>query len=52
MATPTLEAMTVIFRQRGYKRPKGCANVYMQGFNDAKSKYQKKKIDRWFLQKD
>ena len=43
IATPTLGAMAVIFRHRGYKRPKGCANVYMQGFNDAKSKYQKKK---------
>ncbi len=43
MATPTLEAMTVIFRKRGYKRPKGCAKVYMKGFNDAKEKYQKRK---------
>ena len=42
IATPTLGAMTVIFRQRGYKRPKGCANVYMKGFNDAKEKYKKK----------
>ncbi len=43
IATPTLEAMTVIFRQRGFKRPKGCAVVYMKGFNDAKEKYQKRK---------
>ena len=43
IATPTLGAMTVIFRQRGCKRPKGCANVYMKGFNDAKEKYQKRK---------
>jgi len=35
--------MTVIFRQRGFKRPKGCAGIYMKGFNDAKEKYQKKK---------
>ena len=42
ISTPTLGAMTVIFRQRGYKRPKGCANVYMKGFNDAKEKYKKK----------
>ena len=42
IATPTLGAMTVIFRQRGYKRPKGCAAVYMKGFNDAKEKYKKK----------
>ena len=42
ISTPTLEAMSVIFRQRGYKRPKGCANVYMKGFNDAKEKYKKK----------
>ena len=49
--TPTLASMTVIFRQRGFKRPKGCANVYMKGFNDAKEKY-KKKINKWFLQKD
>ncbi len=53
IATPTLGAMTVIFRQRGYKRPKGCAAVYMKGFNDAKEKYKKKsKNNRWFLQKD
>ena len=52
IATPTLGAMTVIFRQRGYKRPKGCANVYMKGFNDAKRKIYKKENDRWFLQKD
>jgi hypothetical protein len=43
IATPTLGAMTVIFRQRGFKRPKGCAGIYMKGFNDAKEKYQKKK---------
>ena len=43
IATPTLEAMTVIFRQRGFKRAKGCATVYMKGFNDAKEKYQKRK---------
>ena len=42
IATPTLESMTVIFRQRGFKRPKGCANVYMKGFSDAKEKYKKK----------
>ena len=43
IATPTLEAMSVIFRQRGFKRPKGCAGIYMKGFNDAKEKYQKRK---------
>ena len=43
IATPTLEAMSVIFRQRGFKRPKGCAKVYMKGFNDAKERYQKSK---------
>ena len=42
ISTPTLGAMTVIFRQRGYKRPKGCAGIYMKGFNDAKEKYKKK----------
>ncbi len=43
IATPTLEAMSVIFRQRGFKRPKGCAGIYMKGFNDAKRKISKRK---------
>jgi|TARA_B100001079_G_scaffold255804_1_gene251713 hypothetical protein len=38
---PTLNTMTVIFRGRHYKRPKGCAKVYMMGFNDAKKRYKK-----------
>ena len=38
---PTLALMTVIYRRRGFKRPKGCASVYMSGFNDAKIRYSK-----------
>ncbi len=43
ISTPTLGAMTVIFRQRGYKKPKGCAAVNIKGFNYPKEKYKKKK---------
>ncbi len=38
---PTLASMTIIYRRRGFKRPKGCASVYMSGFNDAKIRYSK-----------
>ena len=38
---PTLASMTVIYRRRGFKRPKGCARVYMCGFNDAKIRYNR-----------
>ncbi len=38
---PTLSSMTILFRVRGYKRPKGCAQVYMQGFIDAKERYKR-----------
>ena len=38
---PTLASMTVIFKRRRFKRPTGCARVYMMGFNDAKKRYKK-----------
>jgi len=38
---PTLGSMSVIFKRRGFKKPKGCARVYMMGFNDAKKRYKK-----------
>ena len=39
---PTLSSMTIIFKRRNFKRPKGCANMYMMGFNDAKKRFKKK----------
>ena len=38
---PTLASMTIIYRRRGFKRAKGCARVYMCGFNDAKIRYNR-----------
>tara|TARA_B100001964_G_scaffold29947_1_gene30795 strand:+ start:314 stop:475 length:162 start_codon:yes stop_codon:yes gene_type:complete len=38
---PTLALMTARYRMHGYKRPKGCARVYMQGFTDAKNRYKR-----------
>ena len=38
---PSLSSMTIIFKERRYKRPKGCAQVYMQGFIDAKERYKR-----------
>jgi hypothetical protein len=37
---PTLASMAVIYKNRGFKRPKGCARVYMNGYNDAKIRYK------------
>jgi hypothetical protein len=37
---PTLASMAIIFKSRGFKRPKGCAKVYMRGFNDAKIRFK------------
>ena len=37
---PTLASMVIMYRNRGFKRPKGCARVYMRGFNDAKIRYK------------
>ncbi|MBO6490940.1 MAG: hypothetical protein HVK26_00505, partial [Pelagibacteraceae bacterium] len=38
---PTLASMAIIYKNRGFKRPKGCARVYMNGYNDAKLRYKK-----------
>jgi hypothetical protein len=38
--TPTLASMAIIYKNRGFKRPKGCARVYMNGYNDAKIRYK------------
>ena len=38
---PTLASMSVIFKRRRFKRPTGCARIYMMGFNDAKNRYKK-----------
>ena len=37
---PTLASMMVLYRSYGFKRPKGCAEAYMRGFNDAKKMYK------------
>ena len=39
--TPTLSSMAIIYKSRGFKRPKGCARVYMRGYNDAKIRYRR-----------
>ncbi len=39
--TPTLASMAILFKKRRFKKPKGCAKVYMSGFNDAKKRYKK-----------
>jgi len=33
---PTLASMTTLYKKRGFERPKGRAQAYMHGFNDAK----------------
>ncbi len=38
---PTLASMAILFKKRRFKKPKGCAKVYMSGFNDAKKRYKK-----------
>ena len=38
---PTLSSMAIIYKNRGFKRPKGCARVYMSGYNDGKTRYKK-----------
>ena len=38
---PTLASMMVLYKTRGFKRPKGCARAYMRGFVDAKKIYIK-----------
>ena len=43
---PTLGSMAIIYKTRGFKRPKGCARVYMSGYNDAKTRYKKKIIKK------
>jgi len=41
---PTLASMTIVYKSRGFKRPKGCARVYMCGFNDAKKRYKRSSL--------
>ena len=43
---PTLASMAIIYKNRGFKRPKGCARVYMNGYNDAKLRFKKKIIKK------
>ncbi|MDP6710350.1 MAG: hypothetical protein QF693_03195 [Pelagibacteraceae bacterium] len=44
---PTLTSMTALYKKRGFKRPKGCAEAYMRGFKDAKKlAYQRCKCPR------
>ena len=38
---PTLSSMAIIYKSRGFKRAKGCARVYMNGYNDAIKRYKK-----------
>ncbi len=37
---PTLASMMILYTSQGFKRPKGCAEAYMRGFNDAKKMYK------------
>ena len=37
---PTLASMIILYRSRGFRRPEGCAESYMRGFNDAKKMYK------------
>ena len=37
---PTLASMMILYRNHGFKRPEGCAEAYMRGFNDAKKMYK------------
>jgi hypothetical protein len=37
---PTLASMMVLYKRHGFKKPKGCAEAYMRGFNDAKKMYK------------
>ncbi|MAH54509.1 MAG: hypothetical protein QGF80_04880 [Pelagibacteraceae bacterium] len=37
---PTLASMMILYRNHGFKRPKGCAEAYMRGFNDARKIYK------------
>ena len=37
---PTLASMMILYTSQGFKRPKGCAEAYMRGFNDAKKIYK------------
>ena len=41
---PTLSSMMIQYKRQGFKRPKGCARVYMRGFNDAKKIYVREQI--------
>ena len=43
---PTIASMAIIYKTRGFKRPKGYARVYMSGYNDAKTRYKKKIIKK------
>jgi hypothetical protein len=43
---PTLASMAIIYKSRGFKRSKGCARVYMNGYNDAKLRFKKKIIKK------
>ena len=43
---PTFSSMAIIYKSRGFKRAKGCARVYMSGYNDAKTRYKKKIIKK------
>jgi hypothetical protein len=38
---PTFSSMAIIYKNRGFKRAKGCARVYMNGYNDAIKRYKK-----------
>ena len=41
---PTLASMMILYKRHGFERPKGCARVYMRGFNDAKKIYVREQI--------
>ena len=35
---PTLTSMTVLYKKRGYKRPRGHARTFMRGYRAAKKR--------------
>ena len=41
---PTLASMMILYKKQGFRSPKGCAEAYMRGFNDARKIYIKSQV--------
>jgi len=41
---PTLASMMILYKRHGFRSPKGCAEAYMRGFNDARKIYIKSQV--------